>query len=229
LHKQIDIKSGTDMKKALDQGRGVKTITDKDGNTHTEIINYDEDHPAEIQPGQYIYTAENGDKILKINVESGKPPLKFILPKQNEADMGKVGIMGQVIATMDDYNMANPIFQKGLDINNGGAIRLYWPKDWVITEKVLNIFFDKTTGWDGGLLSKRQTEQMKYLLQGHAAKGDATRADADDQQSTRDFKKQGIIKPNGEVDWNRFGEIVKFNREHYGVGLPEFKDGVEKQ
>lgn len=229
LHKQIDIKSGTDMKKALDQGRGVKTITDKDGNTHTEIIKYDEDHPAEIQPGQYIYTAENGDKILKINVDSGKPPLKFILPKQNEADMAKVGIMGQVISTLDDYNMANPIFQKGLDLKNGGAIRLDWPKDWVTTEKVLKIFFDKTTGWDGALLPKEQTEKMKYLLQGHSAKGDATRADADDQRSSRDFKKQGILDENGDVDWERFEEVVKFNREHYGVGLPEFKDGEEEK
>ena len=226
LHKQIDIKSGSDMKKALDQGRGVKTVTNEDGNTHTEIIPYDRDNMAEIQPGQYLYTDKQGKSILRVEIDNGKN-YEFILPENSEADMGKVGIIGQVMDAMSDYNMANPIYQRGITLQAGGRIELDFPKDWVTTQNVLKIFFDKTTGWDNGLLSANDTMMMKHLMQGNAAKGDATRADADDATATRDFTKQGILDKNGEVDWARFKEVVDHNREQLGHGQIEFESGVE--
>lgn len=91
LHKQADIKSGSDIAKVLKDGRGVKTTTDKDGNIITETIKYDRENPAEIQPGQHLFE-ENGKSVLRLAVDSGKV-LEFNLPQGSEADMGKVAII----------------------------------------------------------------------------------------------------------------------------------------
>jgi hypothetical protein len=164
LHKQADIKSGSDIAKVLKDGRGLKTTTDKDGNIITETIKYDRENPAEIQPGQHLFE-ENGKSVLRLAVDSGKV-LEFNLPEGSEADMGKVAIIVQTIDALADMNLEGPIYQRGLTLEAGGRIDLNFPKDWVTTQRVLKIFFDHDAGWDNRLLTKHDTEQMKFLLQG---------------------------------------------------------------
>lgn len=205
---QIPIRSGADMKKVLETGRGVRTKPD--GNT--EIIPYDKDNMAEITPGQKLYHDESGDPILRVEIEDGNF-FEFELPEDSAADMGKVGIMAQVIDKLADYNLDQAIFQKGFQMQAGGRISLEFPKDWVTTERVLKIFFGGVVGWDNKLLDRQQLHDMEYLLQGLATKGDAARADGDNDRAMKDLSGIGIIK-EGEVDWQRFGEVIQYNRDH---------------
>lgn len=124
-------------------------------------------------------------------------------------------------------NLEGPIYQRGLTLEAGGRIDLNFPKDWVTTQRVLKIFFDHDAGWDNRLLTKHDTEQMKFLLQGNSAKGDASRADRNVDTAVSDLTGQGILDDNGDIDWIRFEEVVSHNRNQFGKGQIRYNNAPD--
>ena len=88
------------------------------------------------------------------------------------------------------------------------------PDDFNRTQQLCQIFYDNLSGFDGELLDQSELDRVPYLMQFHSRKGDYVIGDVNPEQTKADYRAQGVIDENGNLNLERFDELVCANRAH---------------
>lgn len=209
----LDVATGSDMNDVFSKGIGVKRIKDpQTGEIREEAIFLQPGEFKTIRRGQAIGRTKNGDRALRIDNRVGR----FITPLPENAsaeDMAIYGLCGQFMSAFHNVNMCE-IFFSGRSVfeRGGGTLDIHMPEDFNRAQKLCQIFFGGTAGFDGALLGQSDLDRVPYLMQFHSRNGGAVIGDLNPEQMIDDYRQQGLIDKSGHLNWAKFEGMVTANR-----------------
>ena len=209
----LDVDTGSEMTDVFEKGVGTRQVRDPET---SEI----RDEPVYLQPGEFaairdgqsLGLTDQGERAMRFEEENGD--FTVLLPDNaGPEDMVQYGLAGQMMTALHEMNMVQVFYPGRSDFElGGGVLPIRQPGDFNRTQKLCQIFFDNFTGFDGELLAQSDIDKIPYLMQFHSRRGDHVIGDVNPEQTKADYRAQGVIDKDGNLDLNRFEELVAANR-----------------
>ena len=209
----LDVTTGSEMTDVFEKGVGTRTVRDPDtGELREEPVYLQPGEFETIREGQSIGLTEHGDRAMKFEEEVGD--FTVILPDNaGPEDMVMYGLAGQMMSQLHDVNMAEIMFPGHSRMDRGGGVLdIRMPDDFNRTQQLCQIFYGNMAGYNGELLDQSDLDRIPYLMQFQNAKGDAVIGDVNPDQIRADYRRQGLIDTSNQLNWDRFAEMIKANR-----------------
>jgi hypothetical protein len=219
-------KTGSDINDIYKKGVGTKRVRDPEtGKLREERMYLRPGEDVEIRDNQFVGLSDTNEPIMKI---IGEHSYTADLPDNpTDQDMTMYGMTTQWIAKLNDVNMAEIFFPHSVMERGGGHINLNMPNDFNLAQKLSQIFFGAMAGYNGELLDQSDLDRIPYLMKFQNQKGDSVIGDVNPEQLRADYQRQGIIGKDGNLNWERFGQMIAANRN--GLFLREQNFGQESE
>lgn len=207
-----DIATGGDANDAFERGR-AETYTDENGNEQTRYVPLEPGERVEFGEGHELGLDETGQRQAWVRTDIGV--YQAHLPEgATDKDMGDIIRTVQLRAKLHELNAA-PIFFTDVEaLEFGGGMIDVHPDHYPITERFLGIVTGNRALAGNQLLQSTDLRDIDYLLQFHDSRGDIGRDELDADRLIADYQAQGIVGPDGALNWDRFSELVDNNRSH---------------
>jgi hypothetical protein len=225
LHDKVE--TGGDINDIFNKGYGVETYLDEDGTVKTRQIHLDKKERISIGRGQEIGLDETGGRAIWVQTQVGK--FQASIPERaTDHDMGNIIRTIQMRASLHGMNMAEVFYPDAEVFERGGGLIKIRTEDYTITEKLRSIIIGHEAIDGNKLFTTADLAKVPYLMQFHSRHGDYVTGDVDPTQMREDYRAQGIIDKDGQVDWVRFEELVMNNRAHTYTAPQNFKNTVSE-
>lgn len=211
LHGRERLKSGSDIEKALAQGRGVKTHPDGS----QETLAYDKDHPLPLRPGVDAYM-QGGREIIQAKAGSNIPAQIDVTgwPTADKADLAEVmsfwtateafGLTGFV---QDIYALNLAGFFGASEFNRTQVVQM---------KQTISQIYGGGEGYDGDIGS---FDQRMGLIQFQARllseTGQATGLENDQASSNRMVAQLGLKDKGGNPNPDILKAFGAYTQRHY--------------
>lgn len=211
LHGRERLKSGSDIEKALAQGRGVKTHPDGS----QETLAYDKDHPLPLRPGVDAYM-QGGREIIQAKAGSNIPAQIDVTgwPTADKADLAEVmsfwtateafGLTGFV---QDIYALNLAGFFGASEFNRTQVVQM---------KQTISQIYGGGEGYDGDIGS---FDQRMGLIQFQARllseTGQATGLENDQASSNRMVEQLGLKDKSGNPNPDILKAFGAYTQRHY--------------
>ena len=203
--------TGGDMQELFTQGIGTEKYLDEDGKLQERPVHLKAGETVEIRKGQYVGLSETKSPIMKI---VGEHIYTADLPENpTDDDMTEYGLTIQWIAKLNDVNMAEIFFPHSMLERGGGHLHLHLPNDFHCAQRLCQIFFGGFAGYNGEILDESDLARIPYLMQFQNEKGDHAIGDVNPEQMKADYRRQGLLKKDGSLDWDKFRTMIESNRD----------------
>ncbi len=211
----MEAKTGSDIQKSFDAGFGLDSNGKK--------IPFSFKHPAQLQKNTQLYEKPDGTRIVDFQLPDNRHFKVEFSASLNGEDVGEIVFAGQMIYACETLALAQPIFQRGTKITQGGTIDIHFD-DIIKARKVAQYLLGNTSGYDGNILDSANIARLKKDLQCLRREGDWATGDNDPTRAIRDFQELGIVDEGGNIDWYNFERVSDFiQREKSRGTVPEFE------
>ena len=196
----------------FERGYGVETYVDEHGGVQERQVPLQPGDKVPFANGHELGLDEEGDKTVWVKTEVGL--FQAALPRNpTDERIGDIIRSVQMRVALHGINMAH-IFYPGVhDLEfGGGEVAVRDPDDFVITEKLRRIIIGNEALEGNNLFNQSDIDKIPYLMQFHNRKGDYAIADINPETMVEDFRTQGVLDEDSNVNWERFEELVWANR-----------------